>query len=69
MREDFEVDPSLEGLTEEQLKDSIVRMLKDIDFIETDAKVYAKAARDAVKDKKERIFDCIKQISNLSNQE
>lgn len=69
MSEDFEVDPSLEGMSEGQLKDSIVRMLKDIDFIENDAKAYAKAARDAIKDKKERIFDCIKQISNLSSRE
>ena len=55
--EDF--DPVLEGLTHDQLKDTIIRLVDDIATIKKDAKDYAKGARDAVKSKEERITECM----------
>jgi hypothetical protein len=57
-----EIDPILEGLTEQQLKDTIVRTVRDIALIKNDAKDYAKAAREAVKEKDERVTECLELI-------
>lgn len=57
-----EVDPILEGLTEQQLKDTIVRTVRDAALIKNDAKDYAKAARETIKEKEERIRECLELI-------
>lgn len=57
-----EVDPVLEGLTEQELKDTIVKNVGEINRIEADAKAYAKASREAVKALKERNEDCLELI-------
>jgi hypothetical protein len=57
-----EIDPILEGLTTQQLKDTIVKTVKDITIIKSDAKEYAKAARETVKEKDERVRECLELI-------
>lgn len=59
---DTEIDPILEGLTESQLKDTIVRTVRDVALLKNDAKDYAKAARETVKEKEERIRECLELI-------
>ncbi len=59
---DKEMDPVLEGLTEEQLKDLVVRNVKEITRIREDAKAYAKAAREAVKNLDTRNEEAILQL-------
>lgn len=58
-----EIDPILEGLTIDQLKDTIVRLVQDINQAKADAKDYAKASREIVKQKEERIEECLYLIS------
>jgi hypothetical protein len=60
--ENAEIDPILEGLTEQQLKDTIVRTVRDTTLIKNDAKDYAKAARETVKEKDERVRECLELI-------
>jgi hypothetical protein len=49
-----EIDPVLEGLTEQQLKDLIVNNVREVVRMREDAKVYAKASREAVKTLEDR---------------
>lgn len=57
-----ELDLVLEGLTEQELKDTIVRNVSEINRLRDDAKVYAKAARETIKALDERNADCLELI-------
>jgi hypothetical protein len=58
-----EVDPVLEGLSEQELKDTIVRNVSEINKVKDDAKMYAKGAREAIKALDERNADCLELIA------
>jgi hypothetical protein len=55
----YEADPVLEGLTEQQLKDLIVHNVKQITVLKEDAKAYAKGAREAIKALNERNVEAL----------
>ena len=57
-----EVDPVLEGLTEQQLKDVVVNNAKDVFRLRADGKVYAKGVREAVKALEDRSEDALELI-------
>lgn len=57
-----EVDPVLEGLTETQLKDVVVKNAKEIFGLRADAKAYAKGVRGAVKALEDRSEDALELI-------
>jgi len=57
-----EIDPVLEGLTEQQLKDTVIKTVRDISVVKTDAKNYAKACREVVKEKEERVSECLELL-------
>ena len=57
-----ETDYVLDGLTEQELKDTIVRNVGEINRIRDDAKAYAKGAREAIKSLEERNADCLELI-------
>jgi len=57
------IDPILEGLTETQLKDTIIRLVKDISTVKQDAKNFAKSCRETVKEKEERIEECLELLA------
>jgi hypothetical protein len=44
-----DIDPVLEGLTDQQLKDSIIHNVKDVIKLKKDGKAYSKSVREAVK--------------------
>ncbi len=47
--ENNEVDSVLEGLTEIELRDLVVRTVKEINYLKTLAKDYAKSTREQIK--------------------
>lgn len=57
-----EVDPVLEGLTEQQLKDVVVNNAKEVFRLRADGKVYAKGVREAVKALEDRSEDSLELI-------
>ena len=57
-----EIDPVLEGLTDQQLKDVIVNNAKEIFKLRADGKAYAKGLREAVKSLEERSEDALELI-------
>jgi len=57
-----EVDSVLEGLTTQELKDTVVRNVREIQRLREDAKMYAKAAREAIKSLDDRNADCLELI-------
>lgn len=59
---EHEVDPILEGLTEQQLKDLIVNNVREITRLKEDAKAYAKAARETIKSFNNRNTDALELI-------
>jgi len=59
---DKDVDYILEGLTEQELKDTIVKNVSEINRLKCDAKAYAKGAREAIKALEERNADCLELI-------
>ena len=58
-----EIDYVLEGLTEQELKDTIIKNVSEINQVKEDAKVYAKGAREAIKSLDDRITDCLELIA------
>lgn len=58
-----EVDYVLEGLSEQELKDTIIKNISEINQVKEDAKIYAKGAREAMKSLDERITDCLELIA------
>lgn len=58
-----EIDYVLEGLTEQELKDTIIKNVSEINQVKEDAKMYAKGARETVKSLDERITDCLELIA------
>lgn len=58
-----EMDPVLEGLTEQQLKDTIVKNVAQQLHLKEDAKAYAKGAREAIKELEDRNADCLELLS------
>jgi hypothetical protein len=58
-----EVDPVLEGLTERELKDTIVKNVSEINNVRDDSRMYAKGAREAIKSLDERNADCLELIA------
>lgn len=63
-----EIDPILEGLTEQQLKDTIVKNVAAQLHLKEDAKAYAKGAREAIKEIEERNADCLELLSLRSSE-
>lgn len=59
---EHEIDPVLEGLTEQQLKDSIVRNVKEINRLKQDGKIYAKGVRETIKALDERSVDALELL-------
>lgn len=57
-----EIDPVLEGLTETQLKEVIVKNVAEQIHIKEDAKAYAKGAREAIKALEERNAECLELL-------
>lgn len=62
-----EVDPVLEGLSEQQLKDLVVRNVREITRLRDDAKAYAKAAREAIKNLDQRNEEAISLMQGAAN--
>jgi hypothetical protein len=60
---DREIDYVLEGLTEQELKDTIIKNVSEINRVKEDAKMYAKGAREAIKSLDDRITDCLELIA------
>ena len=60
---DNEVDYVLEGLTEQELKDTIVRNVSETHRLKEDAKTYSKAARETIKSLDVRTLDCLELIA------
>ena len=58
-----EIDYVLEGLTEQELRDTIIKNVAEINNVKEDAKVYSKGARETIKALDERIVDCLELIS------
>ena len=58
-----EIDPVLEGLTERELKDTIVKNVSEINHVKEDSKAYAKGARESIKSLDERNADCLELIA------
>lgn len=58
-----EIDYVLEGLTEQELKDTIIKNVAEINQVKEDAKMYSKGARETVKSLDERISDCLELIA------
>jgi hypothetical protein len=58
-----EIDYVLEGLTEQELKDTIIKNVSEINQVKEDAKIYAKGAREAIKSLDERISDCLELVA------
>jgi len=59
---DNETDYILEGLTLQELKDTVVKNVSEINRLKEDAKLYSKAARETVKSLDVRILDCLELI-------
>lgn len=57
-----ELDPVLEGLSESELKDTIVKNVARQQRLKEDAKAYAKGAREAIKELEERNADCLELL-------
>ena len=60
-----EIDPVLEGLTEQELKDTIIKNVKEARRVRDDAKAYAKAAREVIKSLEERNDDCLELLADM----
>lgn len=60
MSNDF--DPVLEGLTEQELKDTIIKNVREQLRLKEDAKTYAKGAREAIKALEDRNADCLELL-------
>ena len=58
-----EIDYVLEGLTEQELRDTIVKNVAEINQVKEDAKVYSKGARETIKSLDERIVDCLELVA------
>lgn len=58
-----EIDPVLEGLSEQELKDTIVRNVSEINKVKEDSRMYSKGAREVVKSLDERNADCLELIA------
>lgn len=58
-----EIDPVLEGLSEQELKDTIVRNVSEINQVKEDSKIYTKGAREVIKSLDERNADCLELIA------
>ena len=58
-----EIDYVLEGLTEPELRDTIIKNVAEINNVKEDAKVYSKGARETIKALDERIVDCLELIA------
>lgn len=58
-----EIDYVLEGLSEQELKDTIIKNVSEINQVKEDAKMYAKGAREAIKALDDRITDCLELIA------
>ena len=60
-----EIDPVLEGLSEQELKDTIVRNVSEINKVKEDSRMYSKGAREVVKSLDERNADCLELIAPM----
>lgn len=58
-----EIDPVLEGLTEQELKNTIVKNVRQQFSIQEDAKAYAKSSREAIKALEERNKECLELLA------
>ena len=60
---DKEVDTVLEGLTVQQLKDTVIKNVAEILRLKEDAKAYAKGAREMIKSLDDRNADALELIA------
>jgi hypothetical protein len=58
-----EIDYVLEGLNEQELKDTVIKNVTEINMVREDAKLYSKGARETIKALDERITDCLELIA------
>lgn len=61
------VDSVLEGLTEVELRDTIVRTVREINRLKADAKGYAKSTREVIKSLEQRNEQCLELIEKLKS--
>ncbi len=63
MEDDTEVvDSVLEGLSPDELKDHIVRNVKEINRLKEDAKAYAKSTREVIKELERRNEQAVEML-------
>ncbi len=60
--DDVQEDSVLEGLTEQQLKDSVVKLCREITNLKEDGKAEAKARREVVKGLEQRQNDLLNEM-------
>lgn len=61
------VDSVLEGLTETELRDTVVRTVKEINRLKADAKAHAKSTREVVKSLEQRNEQCLELIEKMKS--
>lgn len=58
-----EIDYVLEGLSEQELKDTVVKNVEEMHRLKEDAKLYSKAARETIKALDMRVLDCLELVA------
>lgn len=62
-----EDDSVVEGLTEQQIKDSVCKLVREVTNLKEDAKAQAKATREAVKSLEGRMVDLLNEMEKRKN--
>lgn len=57
-----EDDAVLEGLTEQQIKDSVCKLVREVTNLKEDAKAQAKATREVIKGIEARMVDLLNEM-------
>jgi hypothetical protein len=60
-------DSVVEGLTEQQIKDSVCRLVREVTHLKEDAKAQAKATREVVKDLESRMSNLLNEMEKRSS--